>query len=521
MGLDIVVREHAVFSRDVVALVDGDESLTYRQLWGRVLRLANELASLGVQPGDRVAILSYNSIRYYEWYLACCHGGFIGVPLNLRWTPAELAHFVRYTRPSAIIIDGRTGELAAALLAEVGIERVIGYGQEHRGALPGALDLEESLRGATEDDGPDPPRDGAVLIAPTSGTTGVMKGAVLTADNTFSSCLSWMGGYRLAPRSHWLQALPMYFAQGAPGHYLPLVVGATMHIVPAFEPALCTRLVAERNITHTIWPPAMIYQLLAAGAGPEPFESLEVISTGGSPFDEAKLRAALALFGPRIFPTYGLTEATASVTQLRPDDYATDGGGLVGERYTSIGKPWPGVRLRVLRDDGTPVERDGEDVGEIVVAGFSVSQGYWEMPEETEQTFRDGWLFTGDLATMDESGFVYIVDRRKDIVVSGGINVATLEVERVLSSHPAVAAVAVVGVPDDELGEAVQAVVVKAAGADLHEDDVVQWCRERLASYKKPRSVEFVDQLPVSSTGKVLKRELRERYWAGRSRRVG
>jgi long-chain acyl-CoA synthetase len=520
VGLDIAVREHAVFSREVVALVDGDESLTYRELWGRVLRLANELRSLGVRSGDRVAILSYNSIRYYEWYLACCHGGFIGVPLNLRWTPGELAHFVRYTRPSAIIVDGRAGELAAALLEVAGIERVIGYGRDY-GVVPGAVDLEDSLRAASEDDGPDPPRDGPVLIAPTSGTTGVMKGAVLTPDNTFLSCLSWMGGYRLTPRSQWLQSLPMYFAQGAPGHYLPLVVGATMHIVPAFDPTVCTRLVAERNITHTIWPPAMMYQLLAAGAGPEPFESLEVISTGGSPFDEAKLRAALSRFGPRIFPTYGLTEATASVTQLRPDEYATAAGALIGERYTSIGKPWPGVRLRVLRDDGSDVERDGTDLGEIVVAGRSVCQGYWEMPEETRETFRDGWLFTGDLATIDESGFVYIVDRRKDIVVSGGINVATLEVERVLSTFPGVAGVAVVGIPDDELGEAVHAVVVKAPGADFQEGDVVQWCRDRLASYKKPRSVEFVDQIPLSSTGKVLKRELRERYWAGRSRRVG
>lgn len=240
-----------------------------------------------------------------------------------------------------------------------------------------------------------------------------------------------------------------------------------MHILPAFDPARCTRLVAERSITHTIWPPAMIYQLLATDPDPDAFRSLEVVSSGGSPFDEGKLRRALALLGPRIYPTYGLTEATASVTQLRPEDYAAASGALVGDRYLSIGKPWPGVRLRVRHDDGSEVERDGRDVGEIVVAGPGVSSGYWEMPDETAATFRDGWLHTGDLATMDGDGFVSIVDRRKDIVVSGAINVATLEVERAISAHPGVDAVAVVAVPDERWGEAVHAVVVASPGADL------------------------------------------------------
>lgn len=517
MGVDSAVREHAVFSRDVPALVDGEEVLTYRALWGRVLRLANALAALGLGPGDRVAVLSYNSIRYYEWYLACCHGGFVGVPLNLRWTAGELASYLDYTSPRAVIVDGRAGELAAALLAGRPVEHVLGYGD----AVAGSTPYERLLADAPEDDGPDGPRDGPVLIAPTSGTTGVTKGAVLTPDNTFLSALAWIGGYRLTPRARWLQSLPMYFAQGAPGHYLPLVVGATMHILPAFDPGRCTRLVAERSITHTIWPPAMIYQLLATDPDPDAFRSLEVVSSGGSPFDEGKLRRALALFGPRIYPTYGLTEATASVTQLRPEDYALASGALVGDRYLSIGKPWPGVRLRVRHDDGSEVERDGRDVGEIVVAGPGVSSGYWEMPDETAATFRDGWLHTGDLATMDGDGFVSIVDRRKDIVVSGAINVATLEVERAISAHPAVDAVAVVAVPDERWGEAVHAVVVASPGADLTPEGVVDWCRGRLASYKKPRSVELVDALPVSSTGKVLKRELRERYWAGRARRVG
>lgn len=517
MGVDIAVREHAVFSRDVLALVDGEETLTYRSLWGRVLRLSNALIGLGCRPGDRVGILSYNSSRYYEWYLACCHGGFIGVPLNVRWTNAELADFASYTSPVALIIDGRAGELAQGLLDLHPIEHVLAYGA----ALPGSLVYEDLLSSAAEDDGPDPPRDGPVLIAPTSGTTGTMKGAVLTPQNTFVSCLSWIGGYRLTPRGRWLQVLPMSFAQGAPGHYLPLVVGATTHIVPAFDPATCRDIVAERSITHTIWPPAMIYQLLAADPDPERFATLEVISTGGSPIAEDKLRRALERFGPRIYPTYGLTEATASVTQLRPEDYLDGSGELVGQRYLSIGKPWPGVRVRVQHEDGSPVSLDGADIGEIVVAGYSVSSGYWNLPEETAAAFRDGWLFTGDLATMDPDGFISIVDRKKDIIVTGAINVATIEVERAIASHPDVDVVAVVGVPDERWGERIHAVVVAAPASSLTEAGVIEWCRGRLAAYKKPRSVEFVDALPISSTGKVLKRDLRDRFWQDRPRQVG
>lgn len=517
MSMQRTLRQHATLLDDQLAIVDGSRHVSFAELHDRVKRLANGLASAGLRPGDRLAILALTSLEYYEWYFACCQLGLLGVPLNVRLTPGEIGSMLDYTKPRGLIVDARLSDQLDGVLDHPQCPPVVvGFGADH-GA---EADLEELLRSSTAEDRDDIDPDAPVLIAPTSGTTGTMKGALISQNNTFLGCLGWMGGYRMRSTSRWLQSLPMYFAQGAPGHYLPLVAGTPLYVLPAFAPDLALEVVEREGITHTIWPPAMLYQILDQAPDPSRLRSLEVVSTGGSPFEETKLRAALELFGPRIYPTFGLTEATASATQLRPEDYVDNEGRLIGNRYTSIGRPWPGVFVRVVDERGAWVARDGNEVGEIQLAGVSVSQGYYEMEEDTAATFVDGWVRTGDLATVDADGFVYIVDRRKDIIVSGGINVASLEVEKVIGRHPDVVAVAVIGIPHDRWGEAVHAVVVPKSGADLDAEAVLAWCREHLASFKKPQSVEFVADLPVSSTGKVLKRELRQPYWAGRRTQV-
>lgn len=517
MSMQQMLRESALFYRGNPAIVEDGGVLTYQQLRERVLRLTNALRGLGLRQGDRLAMLSLTSGRYYEWYFGCCEGGFIGVPLNVRLRPEEIIEYLNYTTPRAIIVDTRLQDLAGAVVPHVpSLERVIGYGEGH--ACP--LDFETLLAGAPADELPEVDPHLPAIIASTSGTTGIVKGAMISQANTYAGVLAWLGGYRLSARSRWLQSLPMYFGQGGPGYYMPFMAGASIHIVPAFDPHQCAEVCERERITHTIWPPAMIYQILDAGIRGEKFRTLQVIGSGGSPFDPTRFRAATKLFGPKIYATFGLTEATVSATQLKPEDYLDDDGEFIGERYTSIGKPWPSVVMRVVREDGTPVARDGEEIGEIVLAGPGISLGYWQMPGETATTFVNGWLYTGDLATMDDDGFAYIVDRRKDIIVSGGINVPSLEVEKAIGTHPAVAGVAVIGVPHEKWGEAIHACVVRTPGAEVSEAEIIGWCKQRLASYKKPQSVEFIDALPISSTGKVLKRDLREKHWAGRDRRV-
>lgn len=516
MSMSRMLVQSAKFNRRRVAIVDGDASFTYEEFAQRVVRLANGLIGLGMRTGDRVAILSLNSHQFSEWYFACAFAGMAGVPLNVRFSPDDLAKYLDYTGTTALIVDARLVELAGPILAGARtVEHVIGYGGDH--GQP--IDYERLLhRGGLEPLPPSDP-DAPVLIAPTSGTTGEIKGAVLSQRNTFMGGLAWLSGLPMTPQSRHLIALPMFFASGSPGWFMSFFVGASNVCVPRFDPATFLDVAESERATHVILGPALFYQMMELGLDLTRLRSLDLLGAGGAPFDPTRFVALRELVGDRIAIFFGLTEVAATATFLRPTDYLDDTGNLT-DRYLSIGKPWPGVELDVLDDAGEPVPHDGTAVGEIVIGGPTVGSGYWEMPEATAEAFRDGWHYTGDLATVDPDGFLYVVDRRKDIIISGGINVGSLDVEATIGRHPDVAAVAVIGVPHERWGEAVHAVVVRTPGSSVTAADITSWCRERLASFKKPESVEFVDELPVSPTGKVLKRELREPYWQGQHRRV-
>lgn len=508
-----VVRDGAVHFRDRVALVDNDVVLTYRELYERTLRTAVAWRRLGVGAGDRVAILSGNSHRFFEWFFACAETGSIGAPLNFRLHPTELANYLRYVKPALFIVDGRFADLAAAALSQCDVPHVVGFGAGH----PFPVDHDDLLARASPTpigEARDP--DAPAVISPTSGTTGVFKGAVLSQRNTFMACMAFLTGIGYTPTTRRLQSVQLSFATGGP-HYAPLMLGASIHVVPRFEPHAFADAVECARITHTTLPPTMINDLLDARIDRTRLASLDVVNVGGSPFDTGRFLEAIDYFGPRLHVTYGLTESSACATMLRPSDYL-DGDRPIAARLASVGRPWPGVRVRLVRDDGDSA-RPGE-VAELEIAGPTVARGYWGMPSETSEAFHDGWFRTGDLAVCDDAGLITIVDRRKDVIVSGGINVSSLEVERVLVQHPGVARVAVIGVPDEQWGEAVKAVVVAQPVSTPSEAELIEWCRARLASFKKPRSVDFVDALPENANGKVLKRELRERYWAAEPRRV-
>lgn len=516
MSMQAVLEQSVLYHADRVAIIDGERHVTYAELGERVNRLGRALLQLGLTSGDRVAILSLNAHQFSEWYLACATTGLVGVPLNVRFSPADLAGYLDYTGARALIVDGRLASLAAPILdAARTVEHVVGFGDDH----DQPEDYETLLRSASPDRFPPSDPDAPVLIAPTSGTTGVIKGAVLSQRNTFVAGLSWLSGFPLRPESRHLVALPMFFASGAPGWYLSFFVGACNVLMPRFEPQQFLDLVDREEVSHTIVGPALLYQMMDAGLDLAPLRRLDVLGAGGAPLDPTRFAALHERVGPRLMIFFGLTEVAATATFLRPDDYL-DGTGAVTDRCLSVGRPWPGVEIAVVDDDGTQVPHDGTTVGEVVVGGPTVGLGYWEMPEASAESFRDGRLLTGDLAAVDPDGFVYVVDRRKDIIVTGGINVGSLEVEAVIGQHPDVVAVAVIGVPHEQWGEAVHAVVVRAQDTSVDEQDIIAWCRERLASFKKPASVEFVDELPVSPTGKVLKRSLREPHWAGRARQV-
>lgn len=504
-----VLRDGAAHHPRRVALVDGPAVLTYRDLLDRSARLANALRARGVQAGDRVAALSGNSHRFFEWYFGCAEVGAIGAPLNFRLHPRELATYLETVEPAVLLVDAAFADLAREVLERHPVETVLGLGSGHGFAL----DYDECIAAAAGnpvDEVVDP--DAPAVISATSGTSGAVKGAVLSQRNTYMSCLSFQTGIGYAPTTRRLQSVQLSFATAGP-HYAPLFSGAAIHIVNRFEPQRFTAVVDEEAISHTTLPPTMVYDLLDASVDHGRLRTLEVLNVGGAPFDPGRFASAVEVLGPILHVTYGMTETAACATMLRPSDYLERDGSLREDRLLAVGRAWPGVRIRLVDDAGTAVANG--QTGEIEISGPTVCLGYWRQPEATVDAFHDGWFRTGDLGVMDGDGVLSVVDRKKDIIVSGGINVSSLEVEAVLGNHPGVRRVAVIGVPDPRWGEAVAAIVVRHPGSRVDQAELVEWCSAELGSFKKPRLVDFVDELPENANGKVLKQELRDRYRGG------
>jgi long-chain acyl-CoA synthetase len=307
----------------------------------------------------------------------------------------------------------------------------------------------------------------------------------------------------------------MFFNPGGPAGVHPVLLKGGRSLIHAgFDAAEFLRAVPRFGVAHTVLVPTMMRMVLdEADCAEHDASTLRTVVVGGSPLPRTLLAAARERFGDVFFPFYGMAESYSSGMVLRRENQFTEGSEAQLRRLFSAGKPMSTVEVRVVDDGGADVPHDNETAGEIWMRGENISAGYFRMPEETAATHAGAWLKTGDIAVVDDEGFVTIVDRSKDIIITGGINVYSREVEEALHAHPAVRAAAVIGVPHDRWGEAIHAVVVLAPGADASEDELLQFAAGRLARYKKPRSLEFVDALPVSATGKVLKRRLREPYW--------
>jgi long-chain acyl-CoA synthetase len=350
----------------------------------------------------------------------------------------------------------------------------------------------------------------------TSGTTGLPKGVMLSHANICGAA-AVAADWGLSPAATALVCMPLFHMSGTSWGLVALYRGSRLVLLRDPEPAAVLTAMGSEGVTHALLVPAVIAMLLAHPAcATTDFSALELVLYGGSPISVELLTAGMDRLGCRFLQLYGLTESTGLATMLTPEDHVSD----TRERLLrSVGRPGPGVQLSIVDPDtGRPV-RVG-DVGEVWLRGDNVMRGYWGNQEATDDTVRDGWLRTGDAAYLDEDGFVFLHDRVKDMIVSGGENVYPAEAERVLRQHPAVADLAVIGVPDDRWGETPKAVVVPVPGSAVTEAELLEFVRERLAHYKCPTSVDFVDELPRNATGKVLKRALREPYWAGQARRV-
>jgi acyl-CoA synthetase (AMP-forming)/AMP-acid ligase II len=352
----------------------------------------------------------------------------------------------------------------------------------------------------------------------TSGTTGLPKGAVVTHASVDANQIQMRTSAPVFPGDHRLIVMPLYHAGAAMSMIQVIAAGASMRTMAKFEPEECVRVIAEEGVTHLSLVPAMIHAMLnqVTDLDPRRFATLRTISYGASPITEETLRRSLEVFGCGFQQAFGQTETSAALTML---DTRAHERALAGEPHLlrSCGRALVGTELAVIDGDGKAV--DAGVVGEVVARGPQMMRGYWNLPDATGETLVEGWLHTGDAGYLDDEGFLYLADRMKDLIVSGGENIYPREIEEVIARMPGVSEAAVIGVPDPRWGESVKACVV--AAEHVTENDVITWCRDHLATYKAPRSVDFVDTLPRNPSGKVLKRELRAPYWADQARQVG
>jgi long-chain acyl-CoA synthetase len=500
-----VVREHAARRGDTVAVRQGDHDLTYAMLDGRSNRLACALAGLGVHAGSRVAYLDRTAPELVELLFATSKLRTVTVPLNWRLAPPELRAIVDDAAPRVLVAGTAYVDVAGELAAEAPSrpELVLVDGSEHGyEALLAAHDPTDP--GARGD------RDDVVLQLYTSGTTGQPKG-VLTTHRNLTAAAETSPYWEFDADTVSLTPLPMFHIGGIGWVYLGLWNGATTILVSEFAPESVLDVLEHQRVTNAVFVPTMLQLLTRVdGAAYRDYTALRSIAYGASPITTPVLRAALETFRCSLYGIYGLTESTGGVVQLSPGDH--DPTGAREHLLRSAGRPLPWVELRIV-DPKTGDDLPTHAVGEVWLRAPNVMLGYFNRPEETTAALTDdGWLRTGDGGYVDEEGYLFLTDRVKDMIVSGGENVYPVEVEEALAQHRAVADVTVIGVPDERWGETVKALVILEPELTTTAEDLVAFARERLAGYKLPRSIEFVDEFPRTPSGKVLKRVLRERY---------
>ena len=476
------------------AYVCGDDTVTYAQFAERCRRLAGMLRERGVGAGDRVAILANNSHRYMEVYTGVPAAGMVVVPLNTRHATPELRYALEDGGVKVLLTDRAPGALADV------VETVILLPDEYEDGLAAAtpMDLGENVTEST-----------LAGLFYTGGTTGASKGVMLTHRNLIANAQNYMMLVPAALHDVHLFIAPLFHAAGS-NNILGCIWYAQKSIIqPAFDPAGALDLIENHGVTSTLGVPAMIAAMAEEQlVHPRDVSSLKFMAHGGSPIATEVVRRGVQAFPNTDFcHLYGATELSPLATGLMHEQDWLD-----TERRRSCGQAIVGNEIRMLNDDGNEVPRG--EIGELAVRGNNVMTGYWNKPEQTAAVLRDGWYYSGDLGYMDDEGYIILVDRAKDMIVSGGENVYGSEVEEALYLHPAVLEAAVFGIPDARWGEAVHAVVVKRSATT--EAELIEFCHQHIAGYKVPKSISFQqDALPKSGPGKVLKRELRKPFWEG------
>jgi acyl-CoA synthetase (AMP-forming)/AMP-acid ligase II len=509
-----VARAQALRRGDAPALLFEGRVMTFAELDAMASRVANALIASGVRTQDRIAYLSKNTDHFLPCLLGACKARATLAPFNFRLAAPEIARLLEDSGAEILFVGPDVADLAdQAIVALASKPRRIALDFDREGY--------ERLEAWTRAAAPDDPRlevdpDDDVIQLYTSGTTGLPKGVRLTNRNYLATLelTAALGGLNYEPGETALAAMPFFHVAGVNVALIAMASGARSAILRDAAPQLILDTIGKERINHAFFAPALIQMLMQApGIESADLSSMRTLSYGASPISEDLLKRASARFRCEFVQVYGMTETCGAVTLLSNAAHDPAKGKL-----RSCGAAMPTIELKIVAADGAEVPRGV--VGEVLIRSPVVMKGYWNKPGATADSIRDGWMRTGDAAYMDEDDYVFIYDRVKDMIVTGAENVYPAEVENALFGHPAIADVAVIGVPDDAWGESVKAIVVLKPGAPRDAADIIAWTRTRIANFKAPKSVDFVDTIPRNASGKMLKRELREPYWKGRDRRV-
>lgn len=511
-----IERNSRVFSTKVGSIF-GERRRSWSELADRIARIAGGLSALGLEPGDRVAMLALNSDRYMEFFYAASWAGLLFVPVNIRLAPPEVVHWLGDSGSKALIVDDTFAAMVPALTPHLPeLKHVIHAGD---GAPPAGMAAFEALAQGDPIASSERCGDDIAGLFYTGGTTGKSKGVMLTHANLIHNAMLLASHFPDTVDATYLHAAPMFHIADGAGTFLYTLSGGTHAFIPAFDPVRTLEAIENLRISNMLLVPVMMNMMVNhPDADKYDLSSIRVAAYGASPMPRAVLERAMALMpDARFFHAYGQTELAPMLTLLGPEHHVFDGP--MSGKAGSVGRPCIGMDLAILDDNGAELPRG--KVGQICGRGPNVMAGYWNLPEMTAEVSRWGWHQTGDGGYMDEDGFVYIVDRVKDMIISGAENVYSAEVENVLYSHADVVECAVIGVPDDKWGESVHAVVRLAEAAVEDAEALIAHCRAHIAGYKTPRTVSFVqDALPLSGAGKILKTELRKPFWDSKAKQV-
>ena len=506
-----IIRVHGVDRADHTALVLGDRTLTWAELYRRSCRVANLLAAAGVGNQDRVAFLDKNGIEHFEVFYGAALLNAVCVDVNWRLAGPEVEYIVNDSQAKVLVVGPDFVSMFDSIKPYLtSATTILVIGTDYEAAVSAQPDTDPGITSAHDD---------VAFQLYSSGTTGRPKGVMLSNDNFFGLIPMAKEIWELSEDSVNLIAMPLFHIGGGGWATAGMYEGCTSVILRELDPAALVKMFGEQRVTHAFLVPAVLqFMLMVPGVEEADYSSLQVFVYGASPISEEVLARSVRMFQCKFWQAYGLTETTGAVVNLPPADHDPEGPNR--HRLRSCGVAGPGVELRIVDTDSLFDCEVGE-VGEIWIRSKQVMLGYWNQADETAKAVtEDGWFRSGDAGYLDADGYLFIHDRVKDMIVSGGENVYPAEVENVLMGHPGIADVAVIGVPHERWGETAKAIVVRKPDTDVTEDEIIDYARERLARFKCPTSVDWVDTLPRNPSGKILKKDLRAPYWEGRTRNV-